>query len=289
MFIWFFLTESIVHLVLVDKLTLKISLRLKMNKSFKIICVLILCLAHSVYASDSKKAMNKTKIAQYTRCASSFLTTGFIKTAFNQQSDMESQALVTGGLAMALYAGWLSSPEYALSIYKQEQQKINKAAWNYIRVGSRDEIYRFTVSYLVPKNEKCISVTKEIRDAASKKDNSFRNFNKSKEAEKFMEKIVKSAQEIVVGKTKLPDFEENESYASVRLKMLNAGWKPFISENADSCMEGDGRCQDRPEMLMCSGSGMANCKFLWQKEGEVKAICTIGEGEAIYDSVCDYE
>jgi hypothetical protein len=52
-------------------------------------------------------------------------------------------------------------------------------------------------------------------------------------------------------------------------------------------MEGDSRCQGRPEMEACAGTGMANCKFLWKKEGKITAICTVGE-DAVYDNVCTY-
>lgn len=60
----------------------------------------------------------------------------------------------------------------------------------------------------------------------------------------------------------LPHLKENESYASIRLKMLEAGWEPFRSEDADTCLEGDLRCEDRQEMEACASTGMANCKFL---------------------------
>ena len=46
----------------------------------------------------------------------------------------------------------------------------------------------------------------------------------------------------------LPRFDENESYSSVRLKMLEAGWEPFHAQDADNCTEGDLRCEGRPEM-----------------------------------------
>lgn len=87
--------------------------------------------------------------------------------------------------------------------------------------------------------------------------------------------------------TNLPHFKKNEDYASVRIKMIKAGWEPFHSENADVCSEDDLRCKDRPEMEACAGTGMANCKFLWKKNGKTTAICTVGE-DATYDSICTY-
>lgn len=87
-------------------------------------------------------------------------------------------------------------------------------------------------------------------------------------------------------KPNLPHFKKNESYTSVRLKMLKAGWEPFHSENADTCSETDIRCKDRPEMEACAGTGMANCKFLWKKNEQITGICTVGE-DAVFDSICD--
>jgi hypothetical protein len=85
----------------------------------------------------------------------------------------------------------------------------------------------------------------------------------------------------------LPHFDENEPYSSVRMKMLQAGWVPFHAQDANTCIEGDLRCEGRPEMQVCAGTGLANCKFLWQKEETITAICTIGE-DAVIDSLCEY-
>ena len=85
----------------------------------------------------------------------------------------------------------------------------------------------------------------------------------------------------------LPHFKKHESYANVRAKMFEAGWKPFHSRDADTCVRGDSRCQGRPEMQFCAGTGMANCKFLWKKGEDIAAICTVGE-DALYDSICSY-
>lgn len=85
----------------------------------------------------------------------------------------------------------------------------------------------------------------------------------------------------------LPNFDENEPYSSVRMKMLEAGWEPFHSDDAETCTKGELRCEGRPEMQVCAGTGMANCKFLWKREEKTTAICTVGE-VAVFDSVCDY-
>lgn len=78
----------------------------------------------------------------------------------------------------------------------------------------------------------------------------------------------------------LPTFPLNESYTSVRQKLLSAGWQPFHAADADVCSKSDTRCQGRPEMQACAGTGMANCRFLWRKDGQTVAVMTVGEDAA---------
>jgi hypothetical protein len=85
---------------------------------------------------------------------------------------------------------------------------------------------------------------------------------------------------------KFPQFKRHESYTSVRAKMIKSGWKPFYSKGADICAQGDSRCEGRPEMEACAGSGMANCRFLWEKGKKKVAICTVGE-DVVYDGICN--
>ena len=84
-----------------------------------------------------------------------------------------------------------------------------------------------------------------------------------------------------------PSFSEGEDYKFVREKMIQFGWKPFHSNDADKCEKGDKRCEGRPEMEACAGTGLANCKFLWVKGSKKVAICTIGE-VAKFDGMCDF-
>lgn len=83
--------------------------------------------------------------------------------------------------------------------------------------------------------------------------------------------------------TSLPRLKKGESYSSVRGKMIKAGWKPFHSPDADKCAAGDKRCEGRPEMESCAGTGLGNCKFLWKRRGKTVAVFTIGEGSAKYN------
>lgn len=75
----------------------------------------------------------------------------------------------------------------------------------------------------------------------------------------------------------VPTIEPNEPYSQVRQEMLKAGWTPYHSPTSDICSDSDQRCQNRPEMESCAGSGMANCRFLWAQGGRGVAIFTVGE------------
>ena len=86
-----------------------------------------------------------------------------------------------------------------------------------------------------------------------------------------------SAQLLFAQTTGLPRIKKGESYTSVRKKMIKAGWKPFRSPDADKCSDGDARCQGRPEMEACAGTGEANCAFLWKRKGKTVSIFTVGE------------
>lgn len=94
--------------------------------------------------------------------------------------------------------------------------------------------------------------------------------------------VVAPSKQDMTGNT--PSFDKGESYTSIRTKMLSAGWTPFRSPDADSCSDGDVRCKDRPEMEACAGTGMANCRFLWKKDGRTLAIATVGEDTAFDNS-----
>lgn len=81
----------------------------------------------------------------------------------------------------------------------------------------------------------------------------------------------------------LPRLRKGESYQTVRAKMIKAGWKPFRAPGADRCEKGDRRCQGRPEMQSCSGTGVAACRFLWKRRGKTVAVFTVGEDTAVYN------
>lgn len=62
--------------------------------------------------------------------------------------------------------------------------------------------------------------------------------------------------------------------------MLAAGWQPYHAPDADECLDGDPRCENRPRNgKACAGTGEGNCSFLWQRNGRLMAIFTIGEDD----------
>jgi len=80
----------------------------------------------------------------------------------------------------------------------------------------------------------------------------------------------------------LPRLKKGETYKSLRVRMIRAGWKPYHAPNADQCMIDDERCAGRPEMEVCAGTGNAACRFLWKRRGRTVAIITEGEFPAVY-------
>jgi hypothetical protein len=85
--------------------------------------------------------------------------------------------------------------------------------------------------------------------------------------------------------TTIPTFPASTPYADARKALINAGWAPFHLTNGDTCSEGDDRCQGRPEMAFCSGTGEALCGFLWKKGGTLIEVITGGETDPFVDSV----
>ena len=85
----------------------------------------------------------------------------------------------------------------------------------------------------------------------------------------------------------VPVFAQGLVYASVRKKLLSAGWQPHISRFADKCLKNDSRCIGRPEMEACSGAGAGNCKFVWEKGSTLLNIFTVGM-QAEFESSSTY-
>jgi hypothetical protein len=83
-----------------------------------------------------------------------------------------------------------------------------------------------------------------------------------------------------------PQFTKNEAYAAFRDKLVQSGWQPEKTTDADQCMAGDARCKDRPEMQSCAGTGEANCLFLWRKGDTVLAVSTVNDPATVAAIEC---
>ena len=83
----------------------------------------------------------------------------------------------------------------------------------------------------------------------------------------------------------LPRLRKEQDYARTRQTLQSLGWMPVTLPGADICQGGDARCQGRPEMFICAGTGMAQCIFTWRRGATVIEIVTVGEGPALFDKV----
>ena len=83
-----------------------------------------------------------------------------------------------------------------------------------------------------------------------------------------------------------PAFRRKTPYDVVRMTLLRGGWQPVISPDADVCPEGDTRCQGRPEMQACAGTGEGNCLFLWCRTGTLIAVSTIDDPPVVMAVEC---
>ncbi|MFM0221644.1 hypothetical protein [Paraburkholderia dipogonis] len=88
----------------------------------------------------------------------------------------------------------------------------------------------------------------------------------------------------------MPHLKKNESYVSVRQKMLKAGWTPYHAQDALECAPTDDRCAGRPEMEACSDVGEGQCAWLWQKNEVVVVVDTIyGADNDVFVGVSRYQ
>ena len=86
----------------------------------------------------------------------------------------------------------------------------------------------------------------------------------------------------------LPKIRKGETYKSVRVKMIKAGWKAAPTSEGGKCFDGDERCKGRLEVEVCAGAGaMAACQFRWKRKGKVVIIWTSGESSS--NTVYDYK
>lgn len=63
---------------------------------------------------------------------------------------------------------------------------------------------------------------------------------------------------------RLPIIAKGTEYAAAREALLKSGWQPQHRPDAQPC-DDDDRCNGRPEMVSCAGTGAGNCLFAWEK------------------------
>lgn len=73
-----------------------------------------------------------------------------------------------------------------------------------------------------------------------------------------------------------PPVAVGTPYDAARQALLGAGWQPLRVPDADPCGARDSRCQGRPEMVACSGTGTAPCIFAWRRGATEIEIVTTG-------------
>jgi hypothetical protein len=83
----------------------------------------------------------------------------------------------------------------------------------------------------------------------------------------------------------LPTFKRDKPYSDVRNALLATGWQPVRLPDADRCDSRDSRCQGRPEMTSCSGTGRAPCLFTWRKDTRTIEVVTEREDGGFFRSL----
>lgn len=85
---------------------------------------------------------------------------------------------------------------------------------------------------------------------------------------------------------RLPNFPKGTSYREARSSLIGLGYTPVKLPDADKCYEGDERCQGRPEMASCSGTGLGYCLFVWKSKRDMLIeVITVGESNNTVSSV----
>lgn len=76
------------------------------------------------------------------------------------------------------------------------------------------------------------------------------------------------------------DLYRHKPYAVVRAKLIQNGYRPLrFRHQSDPCPDGQTFCVRFPEVISCSGTGLAMCEFAFFRTGDRKyfAVSTTGE------------
>ena len=83
----------------------------------------------------------------------------------------------------------------------------------------------------------------------------------------------------------LPTIPRGTEYGAARQRLIRLGWAPAQLPDADRCASGDARCAGWPEMVSCSGSGLAACLFAWRRGDQLIEVSTVGEDPAAVSGI----
>jgi hypothetical protein len=71
---------------------------------------------------------------------------------------------------------------------------------------------------------------------------------------------------------------DHKAYKVVRRELLRLGYQPLrFKRDANPCPDGQSVCRLYPEVISCSGTGLAACEFAWTRQGTYYTVSTVGE------------
>src|SRR5277367_584305 len=59
-----------------------------------------------------------------------------------------------------------------------------------------------------------------------------------------------------------PTFKKDDTYKTVRQRMIRAGWEAYRKPDAEAC--DSAKCKEYPELEDCVEAGKGWCKFNWR-------------------------
>ena len=78
----------------------------------------------------------------------------------------------------------------------------------------------------------------------------------------------------------------HKPYRAVRSRLMGLGYRPLRFIHAENpCPDGQTFCRKYPEVISCSGTGLAICEFAWIKNGKFFAVNTTGELTPMFNSI----
>jgi hypothetical protein len=73
-----------------------------------------------------------------------------------------------------------------------------------------------------------------------------------------------------------PTFKKDDTYKTVRQRMIRAGWEAYRKADAEAC--DSAKCKEYPELEDCVEAGKGWCKFNWRSGDRIATIGTVSDG-----------